>query len=161
MTDIAGWITVAAYAAVVVIAVLRQWWGWGRSWKMYSRPRTFVAEYTPHPGENPRPTSVFCPQHSRDVRDGLRVPDTAGVWLGYNFTVVVPAATGIWQWSYITATSSGLESPLGKWQWRYECARLAFTRRFQEPDIGGCPACLPVKAQDPSLDRPVGTVDKI
>ena len=159
--DIAGWITVVAYAAVVVIAFLRQWWGWGRSWKMYSRPHTLVSTYTPLEGESPTPNAVFCEEHWDKTLDALHAHPAPGRWLGHSFAVVVPAATGIWRWSYIIATSPGLRDPLGKWQWRRECARLAFTRRFEEPEIGGCPECLPVKAQDPSLARQLGTVTEI
>lgn len=156
--DIAGWMTVGAYGVVVVIALLRQWWGWGRGWQMYSRRGTLVATFTPSPDIEPRPPAVFCPDHSRDVPDAMRSLAQMGKYRGHHFRIVVPAATGIWRWSYIIAQG---ERQLGKWRWRYECARNAFTRRFQEPEIDGCPECLPVKARDPGLSRHLGTLDKI
>lgn len=155
MPDIAGWITVVAYGIVVVVALLRQWFGWGRSWRLYSRPGTLIASIDAQHASDERPRYVvYCPEHSYSIPDGLRTPVPPDKCCGHIFQIVVPAATGIWRWSYIFANGN---NSLGRWRWRYECARNALTRRFQEPDIGGCPECVPVKAHDPKLDRTLGT----
>ena len=103
-------------------------------------------------------SAVFCPQHSKDVPDGSRVEHKLGKYVGHHFQIVVPAATGIWKWTYITHLGT---KRMGLWLWMFMCARHAFTRRFEEPEIDGCPGCKPVLAQDPALSRDLGTAEVI
>lgn len=153
--DVTGWITVSAYVVVVVVALLRQWFGWGRSWRVFSSPGTLLASVAREYAHDGQPLQVvYCAEHSRDVPMGTRAHPRQGLYLSDDFSIVVPAATGVWRWSYIIATG---QDRMGRWRWRRECARNALTRRFEEPDIGGCPECIPVKALDPKLDRTFGT----
>ena len=61
--DVTGRITVSAYVVVVVVALLRKWFGWGRSWRVFSSPGTLSASVARAYAHDGQPLQIGgCPE---------------------------------------------------------------------------------------------------
>ena len=128
-------------AAMIAVALLRQFIAWGVGYWRYGRERLVVcrAPRTHHP-HLPR-LAMRCPKHlDQKNHPEQRFDQNALAYERHDNDrdlVVRPAAAGTRHWSYEAVEGKRIGWP----RWWIACLSLAVRKRFKEPSVDPCHYC--------------------